>query len=338
MKMRRFIIGVLAILIAFSAGQVGAIEEVNKEMKFRQHVWFDGGTTGIVDDQRRVFYVVKADAAIYSNAFADLKPFSDGVPRLYTDIDSALAQCVANRGDIIYVLPGHTETLAAAQSLDKAGVQIIGLGRPYPEITVNGAIDGITVDAADVTLQGIEFPAPGTDAQTSCVTVKDAGDNFVMKDCLIHGSDTGDNIIDCLVIEDSADYLTFDNVTILNNVVAVNSFLTFEGNTTGTTIKNCLWWGDMDGAGIVDDAAASGIDMLTIENCRIGVIGTAQEAATLDQNPEGWALDNLWAGTNTTIANNANLGNLMREHKNYVLEVADGSVQSTPIIPARDTE
>ena len=45
-------------------------------------------------------------------------------------IAGALTKCLANRGDIIYVMPGYTETVATAGALDLnvAGVKIIGLG------------------------------------------------------------------------------------------------------------------------------------------------------------------------------------------------------------------
>jgi hypothetical protein len=49
----------------------------------------------------------------------------------FATIDYAIGQCTAGRGDKIYVMPGHVETIgaAAAVDLDVDGVQIIGLGR-----------------------------------------------------------------------------------------------------------------------------------------------------------------------------------------------------------------
>ncbi len=48
----------------------------------------------------------------------------------FATIAGAIAQCVANRGDIVYVKPGHAESITAAGSisLNKAGVAIVGLG------------------------------------------------------------------------------------------------------------------------------------------------------------------------------------------------------------------
>jgi hypothetical protein len=48
----------------------------------------------------------------------------------FLTIDYAVGQCTANNGDIIYVMPGHAEVVAAAAGLDLdvAGITIVGLG------------------------------------------------------------------------------------------------------------------------------------------------------------------------------------------------------------------
>src|SRR3990167_7067382 len=49
----------------------------------------------------------------------------------FSTLDYAVSRCVADRGDIIFVKPGHAETIATATALaiDVAGVAVIGLGR-----------------------------------------------------------------------------------------------------------------------------------------------------------------------------------------------------------------
>ena len=36
----------------------------------------------------------------------------------FETIDYAVSQCKANRGDVIYVMPGHVETISSASGLD----------------------------------------------------------------------------------------------------------------------------------------------------------------------------------------------------------------------------
>src|SRR3990167_6420851 len=64
-----------------------------------------------------------------------LKPFAT--------LDYAVGRCLANRGDVIYVMPGYTQAMAAADAVDVdvAGVTIIGLGRgtKRPKFTYSNA-------------------------------------------------------------------------------------------------------------------------------------------------------------------------------------------------------
>lgn len=57
----------------------------------------------------------------------------------FSTLDYAVSRCVADRGDIIFVKPGHAETIATATALaiDVAGVAVIGLGRGSNRPTFN---------------------------------------------------------------------------------------------------------------------------------------------------------------------------------------------------------
>jgi hypothetical protein len=79
----------------------------------------------------------------------------------FATIDYAIGKCTASKGDIIYVMEGHTETLAATIALDVAGVQIIGLGRGAlrPKITGLTGIAMVTMTAANVTIRNIHLLA-----------------------------------------------------------------------------------------------------------------------------------------------------------------------------------
>lgn len=91
---------------------------------------------------------------------------SDGNPgtfqRPLATIAGALAKCTASRGDIIFVKPGHAETLTAATSLlfNVAGVAIIGLGAGSmrPTLTYTTANTAtIALSAANMSLQNFLF-------------------------------------------------------------------------------------------------------------------------------------------------------------------------------------
>lgn len=92
-----------------------------------------------------------------------------------SSIDAAVGVATANNGDVIFVLPGHTETLATATALvlDKAGVTVIGLGsgNDRPKITLGTlATTTISITAASVTLKNI-IVIGALDGLNSAITI-----------------------------------------------------------------------------------------------------------------------------------------------------------------------
>lgn len=80
----------------------------------------------------------------------------------FATLAGALAQCVAGRGDVIFIKPGHAEAITSATALlfNVAGVAIVGLGvgnsRPtFTFTTANTA--KIPVSAANVAIQNCIF-------------------------------------------------------------------------------------------------------------------------------------------------------------------------------------
>lgn len=96
----------------------------------------------------------------------------------FSTIDYAIGKCTANRGDIIFVKPGHTETVTATSiAADVAGIAVIGLGvgSNRPTLTFSTAAATITVSAANVSFQNILFVANFADVATyfTLTTAKD---------------------------------------------------------------------------------------------------------------------------------------------------------------------
>lgn len=82
--------------------------------------------------------------------------------RPFATIDYAIGQCTASRGDIIMVMPGHTETVTAAGgvAIDVAGIAIVGLGRGSIRPTINlttSSAASVTLSAADCLIHNILF-------------------------------------------------------------------------------------------------------------------------------------------------------------------------------------
>ncbi len=103
-------------------------------------------------------------------------------------IQYAKSLCVAGRGDIIFVLPGHAETIstAAILTLDKAGVAIVGLGSGSlrPRLTFTAAAANIPVTAANVSVTNILHIANFADVVSAYTATGTATPtDFVVENC-----------------------------------------------------------------------------------------------------------------------------------------------------------
>lgn len=108
-----------------------------------------------------VFHVSNA-ATLLTNQKAGSDGNRGTYDQPFATLAYALTQCVANRGDIIYIKPGHAETISANTSLplSKAGVAIVGLGAGSmrPTFTLDTANSNrIPVSAANVSIRNCIF-------------------------------------------------------------------------------------------------------------------------------------------------------------------------------------
>ncbi len=176
----------------------------------------------------------------------------------------ASTQCTANNGDIVLVLPGHTEELAAAASLSVAGVTFLGLGigDTRPKFTISTlASSSLNIDAASIVIENMIFNAAVADvligidvnaahcAIRGCIFNEDAdNENFLItidgtgsqfltvEDCQIFQPDASNthainigNSSDFSVIR--RNYLSGDWGTAAIAVSATNTLITIVGNT-----------------------------------------------------------------------------------------------------------
>ena len=100
-------------------------------------------------------------------------------------IDNAINKCAANRGDVIWVAPGHVETYTTTGSkivADIAGIRIIGLGEGSNRPTISFGHTGttMTISANNVMLNNILF-VTAVDSVVTLATI--SGDDCALVDC-----------------------------------------------------------------------------------------------------------------------------------------------------------
>ena len=164
----------------------------------------------------RMFFVSSVTTSTVINWVQNMiRPDGEGTIRFHSTIQGAMNAAVAGRGDVIFVLPGHTETISSASVItaNKAGVSVIGLGygTMRPTLTFTTAITAnILVSAADVTFENMLFVANFADI-TSVFTVS-TGPNLVVRNCEFRDTSAILNFITIVTTTVSvvADGLTFE--------------------------------------------------------------------------------------------------------------------------------
>lgn len=164
----------------------------------------------------------------------------------FATIDYAVGQCTANNNDLILVLPGHAETVAAANGLDLdvAGISVIGLGKGdlRPTVTLGTATTAtVRINAKNVTVRNLRFVSNIDDL---AILLNLAKDYATVEDC---------------------DFLSSSGKECLN---FINIATTFDH----AVIRRCRFLQPTDPAGS-DGAADTGAiflvdsEFVTIEDC-----------------------------------------------------------------------
>ena len=135
--------------------------------------------------------------------------------RPFATVAGALAQCVAGRGDIIFVGAGHTETLSSATALAMSvkGVAVIGLGSGSlrPTFTLDTANTAtIAVSADDVSFQNCIFVANFLTI-AACFTLTTAK-NFFLSGCEFRDTAANKNFAN--IVKSTGAANTADGVTV----------------------------------------------------------------------------------------------------------------------------
>lgn len=92
---------------------------------------------------------------------ADTAGYGTHPDKPFLTIDFSIAQCTASQADVIFALPGHNDSLAAAATidLDVAGISVIGVGRgaDRPRIDYDAADASIDIGASSCMIKNAQL-------------------------------------------------------------------------------------------------------------------------------------------------------------------------------------
>jgi hypothetical protein len=188
-------------------------------------------------------------------------------------IDYAIGQCTASNGDHIFVLPGHTETVTAAITLDVAGVTIKGMGQgtARPQIScATDSIDEMTITAANCIVDNLMFnESTGTTSRTSFINI--AAANTTIRRCHF---DCGQYDLEQITVADAGDDAVIEDCTFIVTADGPNAGIEIEAAGTARTLIRGNHFVCSDGTNAFDAGAinstVANTAMVVTENTFLG--------------------------------------------------------------------
>lgn len=222
----------------------------------------------LMSPSAKFFIVGAVTLPNYADFLDEFPPDIQGGNRVFPTLAAMVADSnvVSARGDVVLVLPGHTETMIAATtlSLNKAGLHIVGLGegdaRPTVSFTTATTAD-FNIDSANITIENFIFDLTGIDAVAAAIDVNAAG--FTMKNCLVITANATNQAVFALDATASTDDMTLVDCQFIGTA---DAGMTAAVNIVGGNrhrIQRCVFIGAYTaGVGAIQHATTTSLGML----------------------------------------------------------------------------
>jgi len=263
-----------------------------------------GGMFTVLDKSAtpgNVFYVDAGHAAA-----SDSAGFGQNPDAPVATIDYAIGLCTASQGDVILVMPGHTETVSNATDflLDVAGVSVIGLGSGslIPTITLDTAAAAtLGITAADCTLKNLSILSAFTNGVTAGVTLAATATGFTLDGLIFKESLVTQEYLIGISIATDCDDGIIQNCRYYGIASGgTSSIIAAAGGTDRTIIRDNYFHGDASAAALKFDAAASA-DLQVLRNVVINIDAGAGLGIACHNSGTGMVAWNVVANLKDTV-------------------------------------
>jgi hypothetical protein len=168
-------------------------------------------------------YWVSATDGSDGNKGSRSKPFAT--------LSKAIDTATTKQGDMVYLAPGHKETITDALDVDKVGLSVVGLGRGGQRATLlldsATTTDGIDINAADVTFANVIVKS-GTSDMAAAFDVNSAG--FTAKNVSIRDNATHENFLIGFDVANAADDVSIEGCDYYTATDSHTAFVNFAGD------------------------------------------------------------------------------------------------------------
>jgi hypothetical protein len=182
----------------------------------------------------------------------------------------AYAETQASAGDTIFVMPGHTETLASATgaavlTLDLARLKVIGLGgrSTKPAFLIDGhAANYVTVTGADVVLENLTFKAGHADIAKGLLI---AAAGCEIRKCDFIENVATENFLFSIMTSNAADSMVVEDCRFVSIDAAADAGIHIVGACNDVIIRR-NYFNAPYVTSAIEAITAACLDMLIIDN------------------------------------------------------------------------
>lgn len=246
-------------------------------------------------------------------------------------VDYAVGLCTASKGDTIYVMPGHAETISGATGLvlDVAGVRVVGMGwgALRPTFTFSNTASILSITAANCAVENIRIVG-NVDNIVTGISLGASADGAVLRNVVMIDGAANKEFLIGIAIAAACHNVTLDGVQFFGLGGGATGCVVTAGSSDNLIMRNCYMQGTFSGS-LVDGSAAALVNQFIASNILLnydtsaGLVykGHASSTGALVYNFVGGAKNNTQT-VNTVTA--------MHCAENYGTDVAATSAILTP--------
>jgi hypothetical protein len=183
-------------------------------------------------------------------------------------IDYAIGLCTASKGDVIFAMPGHAETLDAATDLvmDVAGVKVVGLGwGTLKPVLTFGATDAIvSITAANCWLENVRLLG-NIDNIVTAISLGALADGAVLRNIEIVDGATNKEFLIGVAIVTACHDVTIDGLKFFGLAGGATAAISVAGASNNLIVRNCNIQGTFSTA-LIDAGNAASADIGVHDN------------------------------------------------------------------------
>jgi len=257
-------------------------------------------------------------------------------------LDYAIGLCTADKGDTIYVMPGHAETIAATDGFDAdvAGIRIIGLGwgALRPTFNFTATASQVNIGANNVHIENLRFVA-GISAVVAAVQVEGKTD-ATFRNCEWYwGGTTGWDLIIGLELEAGSHRARIENCRFLQEpaVAGAAAAIQLTGASHNVIIRENEFMGDCSTACI--NAITTLSQGLMVQRNTFHNTDAGEPVLEVITGTTGVYSDNRGLAGGATVAANA-VADAMVHAENYIANTTGtiAIIKGAGGVPALDAD